>query len=184
MEAADFSGYATKAGLKCSDGRTITPEAFKHMDGMTVPLVWQHGHNDPKNILGHAVLKAIKDGIYAYGFFNDTDAGINAKKLVKHKDIKWMSIYANELVEKAKSVLHGQICEVSLVVKGANPGALIDFVALRHDGEVVQVFEDEAVIYTGLEIKHSDELEEEELVEEENEEELEHAGDPSTMTVQ
>ena len=93
---ADFSGYATKAGLKCSDGRTIMPEAFKHMDGMTVPLVWQHGHNEPSNVLGHAILEKRDDGVYAYGFFNKTASADNAKTLVQHKDITSLSIYANQ----------------------------------------------------------------------------------------
>lgn len=154
---ADFSGYATKAGLKCSDGRTIMPEAFKHMDGMTVPLVWQHnGQNSPENVLGHAVLEARDDGVYAYGFFNDTDSAKNARALVEHKDINRMSIYANQLIERSKSVFHGIIREVSLVLAGANPGALIDFVAVQHaDGET-EIMDDEAVIYTGLELEHED----------------------------
>jgi hypothetical protein len=154
MEAADFGGYATKAGLKCSDGRTITANAFQHMDGMRVPLVWQHDRNSPENVLGHAVLEARTDGVYAYGYFNDTKQGLNAKKLVMHKDINQLSIYANQLVEKAKQVLHGMIREVSLVLAGANPGALIDFVSVQHDDGDVQVLEDEAVIYTGLTIEH------------------------------
>jgi hypothetical protein len=151
---ADFSGYATKAGLKCSDGRTIMPDAFKHNDGMTVPLVWQHGHNDVGNVLGHAVLENRADGVYAYGFFNGTEAGQSAKVLVQHKDITMMSIYANKLVEKAKSVLHGSIREVSLVLSGANPGALIDNVNLAHSDGEVETLEDEAIIYTGLTLEH------------------------------
>jgi hypothetical protein len=151
----DFSGYATKAGIKCSDGRTITPEAFKHQDSVTVPLVWQHAHNSPENILGHAVLEARPDGIYAYGYFNETKGGQNAKALVEHKDINAMSIFANGLVEKAKSVLHGMIREVSLVLSGANPGALIDFVNIAH-GDEIEVLEDEAIIYTGLVLEHED----------------------------
>jgi len=153
---ADFSGYATKAGLKCSDGRTIQPEAFKHMDGQTVPLVWQHGHNEPVNVLGHAVLEAREDGMYCYGFFNDTPAGVNAKKLVVHKDITSLSIYANQLVERAKAVFHGVIREVSLVLSGANPGAKIDQVAIAHSDGTSEILDDEAVIYTGLELEHSD----------------------------
>lgn len=151
---ADFSGYATKAGLKCSDGRVITPGAFKHMDGEQVPLVWQHGHSDPKNILGHAVLEHRSDGMYAYGFFNGTPAGQNAKDLVKHKDIRMMSIYANQLVQKGSNVLHGAIREVSLVLAGANPGALIDNINIAHgDGEYEEL-DDEAIIYTGLNLEH------------------------------
>jgi hypothetical protein len=162
---ADFSGYATKAGLKCSDGRTITPEAFKHMDKMRVPLVWQHAHNEPGNVLGHAILEARDDGIYAHGFFNDTKAGQNSRLLVEHQDIKSLSIYANQLVEKSKVVLHGMIREVSLVLSGANPGALIDFVRVAHSDSDIEVLEDEAVITTGLplEFSHSDSEEDEEL---------------------
>ena len=153
----DFSGYATKAGLVCTDGRTITPDAFKHQDTETVPLVWQHGHNEPSNVLGHAVLEHRDDGIYCYGFFNETDQAKNARTLVHHKDIKSLSIFANGLTEKAKKVLHGFIREVSLVLSGANPGALIDNITLAHsDGEMVTL-EDEAIIYTGLELHHADE---------------------------
>jgi hypothetical protein len=152
---ADFSGYATKAGLKCSDGRTITAEAFKHMDGKRVPLVWQHGHDSPDNVLGHVMLSARPDGIYAQGYFNETKQGQNSKALVQHKDIVALSIYANQLVEKSKQVLHGMIREVSLVLSGANPGALIDFVRVQHSVDDVQTLEDEAVIYTGLTLEHS-----------------------------
>lgn len=152
----DFSGYATKAGLKCSDGRIIMPDAFKHQDKETVPLVWQHGHNEPSNVLGYATLEHRDDGVYAYGFFNDTDAAKNARTLVEHGDIKSLSIYANQLTEKAKQVLHGFIRELSLVLSGANPGALIDNITLAHaDGEMVTL-EDEAIIYTGLELNHAD----------------------------
>ena len=152
----DFSGYATKAGLKCSDGRTIMPDAFKHQDKDVVPLVWQHGHNEPSNVLGRAILEHREDGIYAYGFFNETEQAKNAKTLVQHEDIKSLSIYANQLTEKAKQVIHGFIREVSLVLSGANPGALIDNITLAHaDGDMVTL-EDEAIIYTGLEIAHAD----------------------------
>ena len=143
---ADFSGYATKAGLKCSDGRTIMPDAFKDNHGMKVPLVWQHGHNDPTNVLGHAVLENRPDGVYAYGYFNDTDSGQSAKTLVEHKDITMLSIYANKLVERGKNVLHGAIREVSLVLSGANPGALIDNVRIAHSDGDVETLDDEAVI--------------------------------------
>lgn len=152
----DFSGYATKAGLKCSDGRTIMPDAFKHQDKMTVPLVWQHGHNEPGNVLGHAVLENRADGVYAYAYFNNTTAGQNAKALVEHKDITQLSIYANQLVEKSKQVFHGMIKEVSLVIAGANPGAMIDQVAIRHADGDVETLEDEAIIYTGLTLEHED----------------------------
>jgi len=156
MEAPDFGGYATKAGLKCSDGRTITPEAFQHMNGKKVPLVWQHGHNDTENVLGHVMLEARKDGVYAHGFFNSTKSGQNAKALVEHKDINALSIWANQLVEKSKNVLHGMIKEVSLVLSGANPGALIDFVAIEHADGGSETLTDEAVIYTGLVLEHGD----------------------------
>lgn len=152
----DFSGWATKFDLKCSDGRTITKDAFAHQDKMQVPLVWQHAHDEPTNVLGHAILEQRDEGVYAYGYFNETDNGKHAKALVEHGDIDSLSIFANQLKEKAKSVLHGVIREVSLVMARANPGALIDNLALRHaDGEVV-VLEDEAVIYTGLELQHEE----------------------------
>lgn len=159
MEDADFSGYATKAGLRCSDGRTITADAFKHQNDVTVPLIWQHGHNTPENVLGHVVLKHRNDGMYCYAYFNDTTSGQNAKKLVMHKDINKLSIWANELVEKSKQVLHGKIKEVSLVLSGANPGALIDFVAVEHSDGEIENLSDTAIIYTGLEIEfaHGDE---------------------------
>lgn len=151
----DFSGYATKAGLMCADGRTIMHDAFKHQDGVTVPLVWQHMHNEPSNILGHAVLEHKSDGTYCYGIFNDTEPGQNAKKLVAHGDITSLSIYANQLKEQGKKVLHGAIREVSLVLSGANPGALIDNLAFAHgDGSVVED-ETEAIIFTGLALSHS-----------------------------
>jgi HK97 family phage prohead protease len=154
---ADFSGYATKAGLKCSDGRTIMPGAFKHQDQMRVPLVWQHGHSDPENVLGHAILENRDDGVYAYGFFNTSSKAAHAKGLVEHKDITMLSIWANELVERAGRVLHGAIREVSLVLSGANPGSLIENVSIHHsDGD--EILDDEAIIYTGLELElqHAD----------------------------
>lgn len=150
----DFSGWATKAGLKCSDGRTIGNNAFSHMNGKKVPLVWQHGHDSPENILGHGLLTAMPDGVRVDAFFNDTKQGQNAKALVQHKDINALSIYANQLVEKSKQVLHGMIREVSLVLSGANPGALIDFVRVQHSGSEIETLEDEAVIYTGLTLEH------------------------------
>ena len=134
----DFSGYATKNDLKCSDGRTILRDAFKHQDGQRVPLVWQHMHNDPTNVLGHAILENREDGVYCYGKFNDTVAGREAKELVAHGDITSLSIYANQLKEQAKRVVHGAIREVSLVLSGANPGAVIENVAIAHgDGSYV-----------------------------------------------
>jgi hypothetical protein len=148
----DFGGWATKAGLKCSDGRTIMPNAFEHMDKVQVPLVWQHGHNSSDNVLGHAVLENRENGVYAYGFFNGTKQGKNAKEFVAHGDIKALSIYANQLVEKNQAVLHGVIREVSLVLSGANPGAKIDFVNVVHGDGSYDVLDDTAVIHTGLEL--------------------------------
>lgn len=145
----DFSGYASKYNIKCSDKRTILSDAFKHQDGMKVPLVWQHMHNEPSNVLGHALLEHRADGPYAYCTFNDTPQGINAKKLVSHGDIVALSIYANQLRQNGNNVMHGSIREVSLVLVGANPGALIDNVAMAHsDGSYTDV-EDEAIIYHG-----------------------------------
>lgn len=180
---ADFSGYATKAGLKCSDGRTIMPDAFKHCDGMTVPLVWQHGHRAPENVLGHAVLENREEGVYAFGYFNETGSAKNAKALVQHKDITALSIYANQLVERSKQVFHGTIRELSLVLSGANPGALIDNVSFAHADGDVEVLEDEAVIYTGLALEHEDQLVQEEEKEEEREEELVHQDEKTVQEV-
>lgn len=149
---ADFSGWATKAGLKCTDGRTIMPDAFKHQDQMRVPLVWQHGHNDPENVLGHAILENRPDGVYAYGFFNNSQKASHAKGLVAHKDINMLSIWANQLIERSGRVIHGAIREVSLVLSGANPGALIENVTIRHSDGDDQTLDDEAIIYTGLEL--------------------------------
>ena len=152
---ADFSGYATKAGLKCSDGRIIMPNSFKHMDGQQVPLVWQHGHKEPGNILGHALLEARDGHIYAHCSFNDTPSGRIAKAIVQHGDINRLSIYANQLKENiirgAKQVLHGMIREVSLVISGANPGAVIDNIRLQHSDDPFDFteLEDEAILTTG-----------------------------------
>jgi HK97 family phage prohead protease len=177
----DFSGYATKTGIQCSDGRTITTEAFAHMNGQRVPLVWQHGHGDPTNVLGHVDLEARSDGMYAKGYFNSTAAGKHAKAMVQHGDISSMSIYANQLKEHAKKVLHGVIREVSLVLSGANPGAKIDFVAIQHDGGDIEELEDVAVITTGLELEHTspeDEVEKDEEAEKDDEE-IVHAVGPN-----
>lgn len=180
----DFSGYATKANLKCSDGRTITPDAFKHQDKETVPLVWQHARNEQSNILGYAILEHRSDGVYCEGFFNDTDNGVLAKKQVQHGDIKSLSIYANQLVEKSKVVMHGMIREVSLVLAGANPGARIDYVAVQHsdDPDDMTELDDTAVIYTGLSFEHTLTVEVEEADgTEEDSEEAEHAEEGPTM---
>lgn len=145
----DFSGYATKVGLKCSDGRTIMPDAFQDCDGKVVPLVYQHLHNDPKNVLGHALLENRKDGVYAYCSLNNTESGKTAKELVKHGDISALSIYANNLVEKSKNVIHGVIREVSLVIAGANPEAYIDNLAFEHSDGAIVTDETEAIICAG-----------------------------------
>lgn len=175
---ADFSGWATRAGLECSDGRTIMPNAFQHQDQFEVPLVWQHGHNDPERILGHAVLENRPEGVYAHCYFNKTPKATHAKELVSHGDIKMLSIWANELIERTGRVIHGVIREVSLVLSGANPGALIENVTIRHsaDPDDISVLEDEVFIRTGLEL----EVEQEEIIPEpepEKELELTHATD-------
>lgn len=151
----DFSGWATRNNIRCSDGRTILKDAFKHNDGQTVPLVWNHDHNDPLNVLGHALLENRDEGVYAYCTFNDTDAGRNAKALVEHGDVTALSIYANQLKQQGPNVLHGAIREVSLVLAGANPGAFIDSI-IRHGEES----DEEAIIYTGEELvlEHADEV--------------------------
>ena len=152
-EACDFSGWATRNDLKCSDGRVIRRDAFKHDDGIKVPLVWNHQHNDPRNVLGHAWLENRPEGIYTYGFFNDSESGEIGKILVKHGDICALSIYADQLQQRGCDVLHGEIREVSLVHAGANPGAFIDSM-LKHGEDS----DDEAIIYTGmpLYLSHSD----------------------------
>ena len=167
----DFSGYATRVDLKCSDGAIIREDAFKHQNGETVPLVWQHLHNGPENILGHAMLEHRKDGVYAYASFNDSEQGRNAKELVRHGDVKALSIYANKLVRRGVDVLHGAIREVSLVLSGANPGAYIDNVVIAH-GDSYETAEDEAIIYTGLAfeiqaetIEHADDSKEPDMAE-------------------
>lgn len=156
----DFSGWATRNDLKCSDGRTIRHNAFKDCDGMEVPLVWNHSHNEPENVLGHALLKNMDDGVYCYGTFNDTSSGQIAKVLVQHGDIKALSIYANQLKQVATDVVHGIIREVSLVHAGANPGAFIDTV-IAHSDDV----DEEAVIYTGesITLAHADKKSDEDV---------------------
>lgn len=161
MEKHDFSGWATKANLKCSDGRIIMPDAFKHNDGKTVPLVWNHKHDDPNEVLGHALLENRDEGVYAYCTFNDTESGKTAKLLVQHGDVNALSIYANNLKQQAikigKAVMHGDIREVSLVLAGANPGAFIENVVMAHGDDMFEC-EDEARIFTGeyISLYHSD----------------------------
>lgn len=177
----DFSGWATKANIKCADGRTIMPDAFKHNNGKTVPLVWNHQHNDPNEVLGHALLENREEGVYAYCTFNDTESGQVAKKLVQHGDVDALSIYANQLKERMSHVIHGNIREVSLVLAGANPGASIQNV-IKHGEE----FDDEAEIYTGenIEMMHSgcgssSSSEEDDKKKKKKENELEHSKEES-----
>ena len=154
MAKCDFSGWATRNDLRCSDGRRIMKDAFKDCDGQKVPLVWNHQHNDPSNVLGHAMLENRDEGVYSYCYFNDTESGAIAKALVQHGDIVSLSIYANQLRETSShDVLHGTIREVSLVHAGANPGAFIDAVMVHGEDS-----EGEAVIYTGesLSLEHAD----------------------------
>lgn len=160
MTVSDFSGYATRNDLRCSDGRTILADAFATNDGQIVPLVWQHGHDEVTNVLGHVKLENRGDGVYCHAFFNGTAQGQQAKELVRHGDIKFLSIYANQLVEKLrdkvqnlKDVLKGNIREVSLVLGGANPGAYIDNVNIVHNDGDFTVLAEEAVITTGIELE-------------------------------
>lgn len=152
----DFSGWATRNDLLCGDGRTIKRNAFADNDGQTVPLVWNHQHNEPENVLGHALLENREDGVYAYCTFNDSESGKAAKEAVKHGDIRSLSIYANKLKQRGGDVVHGVIRELSLVLAGANPGATIDFImAHGDDGEEISGFEanwDESALV----IYHSD----------------------------
>ena len=166
----DFSGWATKNDLLCSDGRTIRRDAFKDNDGKVVPLVWNHDHTDPSNVLGHALLKNVSDGVYAYGSFNSNPKAIEAATLLAHGDIKALSIWANKLQQRGGDVLHGDIKEVSLVLAGANPAAIIDSVMVHGEES-----DEEAIIYTGESICHSSGELKDEV--EETEETVEHADD-------
>ena len=163
----DFSGWATKNNLLCSDGRTILKDAFKSDDGVTVPLVWNHQHNEPDNVLGHALLENRDDGVYAYCKLNDTEKGRTTKELIKHGDISALSIYANQLKQQGGKVIHGSIREVSVVLAGANPGAFIDSVICHNDES-----DEEAVIYSGesISLAHAEqttEIKKEETMKEE-----------------
>lgn len=169
----DFSGWATKANLLCSDGRVIRQNAFEECDGMKVPLVWNHQHNNPDEVLGHALLENRDEGVYAYCSFNDTNAGQNAKLLVQHGDVNQLSIYANKLKQQGCNVIHGVIREVSLVLAGANPGAYIDSVMMHGDDSF-----EEGMIYSGEDfdyvapLTHSDTSKNNEKGEEEVAEEI------------
>lgn len=153
----DFCGYATKNNVRCADGRIIRHNAFKGNDGQTVPLVWQHQHNEPTNVLGHAILENREDGVYTYGVFNETEQGQNAKSLVKHGDITSLSIYANGLTQSGDNVTHGTIREVSLVLAGANPEAKIENIAFAHSDGMVDISEEEAVMhfFDPIELAHT-----------------------------
>lgn len=167
METYDFCGWATKNDLKCADGRIIRKDAFKINDGQKVPLVWNHDHMDPYRVIGHALLENRDEGVYAYGYFNDTDLGKTAKVYVQHGDINSLSIYANQLKQQGPNVMHGNIREVSLVLAGANPGACIESV-ISHGEEV----EEEGIIHTGdiIELYHSANKEEDTNMADENKE--------------
>ena len=176
----DFSGYATKNNVRCSDGRTISRNAFLDNDGQTVPLVWQHRHDAPENVIGHAELENRPDGVYAYGYFNNTQAGKHAKELVKNGDINSLSIYANHLIEKDGCVTHGSIKEVSLVLAGANPGAFIDNIAIQHSDGGLSTLEDEAIIFTDAELAHADEEKKEEAKDKKEDKEISKSDDEKT----
>ena len=154
----DFSGWATKNDLRCSDGRTIRKDAFKDDDGRRVPLVWMHQHDDPENVLGHAILENRDEGVYAYCSFNDTHTGKQAKEIVRHGDVCSLSIFANNLTQENGNVLHGSIKEVSVVLAGANPGAIIDFPILAHGEE--STTEARIRVDEPIELYHSDDEEE------------------------
>ena len=175
----DFCGWATKNDLKCADGRVIRHGAFTANDGKKVPLVWNHQHNSPDCVLGHAILENRDNGVFAYGFFNNTKQGQDAKEQVKHGDVEALSIWANNLQQSGSDVLHGVIREVSLVLSGANPGAFIESIA--HSSEPIEDWEEEGIFYTdeGLMLEHSEPIETETIPEkvEEPEEELTHSDD-------
>ena len=157
----DFCGWATRNDLECSDGRVIRHDAFKHCDGKKVPMVWMHNHDDVNNVLGHCILENKADGVYTYGYFNDTYEGQHAKEMLKHGDVEGLSIWANHLKQSGNAdgsvnVVHGDIKEVSLVLSGANPGALIDTVMLEHG----EVSDEDLIIYPGSELVHGDDIDE------------------------
>ena len=191
-KAYDFSGWATKNDLRCSDGRTIRKDAFKDDDGRTVPLVWMHQHNDPGNVLGHALLENKEEGVYAYGSFNDSYAGQQAKELVRHGDVWSMSIWANNLTQNGGDVIHGSIKEVSVVLAPANPGAVIDFPTLAHgeDSETEVYIKMGEWLELGPNLQHSDDEPEEPESDEESEEkpaeeteELEHGEEETVQDI-
>lgn len=154
MSKYDFSGWATKNDLRCSDGRTIRRNAFAGDDGHTVPLVWQHSHSNPENVLGHALLQNKDEGVYAYCTFNNTNSVRYVKELIRRGDIWALSVYATDIEQDHGIILRGSIKEVSLVLTGANPGAFIDCIDVQHGDDVTT----EALIYTEMPIsrKHAD----------------------------
>ncbi len=170
----DFSGWATKANVKCFDGLTIAPNAFKECDGKVVPVVWNHDHSAPESVLGHALLQNRKEGVYAYVKLNDTSSGQTAKACVNNGDIDAMSIYADSVQKAGKTVMHGMIKELSLVIAGCNPGALIDEV-VKHSADGTEEDSSEAFIYTdsGLSLKHGLDPDDNPL----EDEELQHSND-------
>lgn len=170
----DFGGWATRNNIQCSDGRTIMKDAFKQNDGQKVPLVWNHQHNDPSEVLGHALLENRDDGVYAYCKFNNTESGQTAKSLVMNGDVDKLSIYANKLKSQMNNVVHGCIREVSLVLAGANPGAYIDSVIVHGEGAEA---EEEVIIYNDGEISLSDEEDNNSEETPDNEEKIEHSND-------
>jgi HK97 family phage prohead protease len=151
----DFAGWVTKNDIRCSDGVTIKHDAFKDNDGQQVPLVWNHDYNSPNNVLGHVILQNEKEGVYGFGYFNDTDEAKNAKSLVKHGDISSMSIGARKLKRNGTDITHGSIYEVSLVLAGANPGAMIETV-MQHSDSGVE--EEQGTIWTGTLIHAADDV--------------------------
>ena len=172
----DFSGYATRNDIQCTDGRTIRKNAFAHQDGKTVPLVWNHLHNDMSNVIGHAVLENRADGVYCYGYLNDTEMAHTAKEQIRHRDITSMSIYANHLKQKAGDVIHGMIREVSLVLAGANDGAFIDWVLEHSDDDdegcaIIYTMDEDSFLYHADKKKDKEEDEEEPEDKSEDEEE-------------
>ena len=176
METYDFSGYATRNDLTCSDGRVIRKNAFAHCDGKKVPVCWNHEHDDPSKVLGYAILENREDGVYAYGSFNDTPNGRDADALVKHGDVTGLSIYANQLRQNGNEVLHGEIRELSLVLAGANPGAFIDFVVKHSDDgneieEIYANYDERIMVHSSDDIKKEEPVQKDETKDKDNKEE-------------
>ena len=177
----DFRGWATVYGVKCADGRTIKDGAFDAMDGMKVPLVWQHQHDDPSNVVGHVILHSVpRKGMTCDGYLNDSEKGEVTKLIMQHNDVDSLSIYANHLKENSKKeVFHGEICEVSVVLKGANNRARVDYTSLHHDDMSLEEMYSDAIIYNDVHFEHADDEEDdiidEEDIDEEEDDALSHA---------